>query len=101
MRTLTLNSIRQNPWNVLLQKIPPQPGPLLLKAALMAAEYCYNSDRLLMEAATDGRLRFYLRDATRIRKAYDESETWCEAASYKLDEISNLFDEEFGEDPNL
>jgi hypothetical protein len=101
MRTLTLNSIRQNPWNVLLQKMPPQPGPLLLEAAFMAAEYCYNSDRMLMEAATDGRLRFYVRDTNKIAEAHDECRTWSEAACYKLEEISDLLEQEFGEAQSL
>jgi len=97
MGTLTINSIRSNPFNVLLQELPERPGRLLLELAYIAATYYRDSERLLMEAAADGRLRFYVRNPNNIRKAYDECEVCHDAACYKMDEISNIFENEFDE----
>ena len=51
MPILTIEAIRENPWNVLSQKLPPNSSLLLLRLARMAADYCRRSENLLMFAA--------------------------------------------------
>jgi hypothetical protein len=54
MSILTIEAIRENPWNVLSQELPPNPSWLLLRLARMAADYCRRSENLLMFAASYG-----------------------------------------------
>jgi hypothetical protein len=54
MPELTIEAIRENPWNVVTHTLPTQPPEVLLEAAFLAAEYCRNSEYMLMHAARDG-----------------------------------------------
>jgi hypothetical protein len=54
MPILTIEAIRENPWNVLSHELPPNPSLLLLRLARMAADYCRRSENLLMFAVLDG-----------------------------------------------
>ena len=54
MPILTIEAIRENPWNVLSQELPPNPSLLLLRLARMAADYCRRSENLLMFAVLYG-----------------------------------------------
>jgi hypothetical protein len=54
MPILTIEAIRQNPWNVLSHELPHDPSLLLLRLARMAADYCRRSENLLMFAVPDG-----------------------------------------------
>jgi hypothetical protein len=50
MPTLTLEAIRQNPWNVITQDLPSDPSQLLLRAARLAASYCREAEYMLVVA---------------------------------------------------
>ena len=50
MAMLTIEAIRENPWNVLTHKLPDACGPLLLEVAWLAADYCRKSESLLVNA---------------------------------------------------
>jgi hypothetical protein len=54
MPILTIEAIRENPWNVLSHELPPNPSLLLLRLARMAADYCRRSENLLMFAVSHG-----------------------------------------------
>ena len=54
MPTLTIEAIRTNPLSVLTHTLPSNPTKLLLKAALLAADYCCRTEYILMEAAREG-----------------------------------------------
>jgi hypothetical protein len=50
MPILSLEAIRENPWNVLSHDLPNQCPPLLLEIAWLAADYCGKSESLLVNA---------------------------------------------------
>jgi hypothetical protein len=50
MPILSLEAIRENPWNVLSHELPDQCQPLLLEIAWLAADYCSKSESLLLNA---------------------------------------------------
>ena len=52
---MTVEAIRENPWNVIAQPLPQFPSRLLLEVACRAARYCVASEHHLMEAARGGR----------------------------------------------
>jgi hypothetical protein len=54
MPILTIEVIRENPWNVVTHTLPAQATELLLETAYLAADYCRNSEYTLMHAARDG-----------------------------------------------
>jgi hypothetical protein len=54
MTVVTLEAIRENPWNVLNGALPANPSKLLLEVAYHAANYCVVSEYAVMEAARDG-----------------------------------------------
>ena len=54
MPTLTIEAIRENPWNVVTHILPPDPTSLLLEVASLAAAYCRVSECTLMMAAREG-----------------------------------------------
>lgn len=54
MPTLSLDSIRETPWSVLTDCLPPDPSPLLLRAAALAASYLRRSEYVFMVAARVG-----------------------------------------------
>jgi hypothetical protein len=54
MPELTIEAIRENPWNVITHTLPVEASPVLLEAAYLAAVYCRNSEYMLMHAAHDG-----------------------------------------------
>jgi hypothetical protein len=97
MLTLTLEALRENPWNVVTYKLPSHPKPLLVNAAYLAAEYCHKSEYLFMVAARDGS---YIPHGweTWLDKghAWDESEARACHARQRLEEILDLGQKEFG-----
>jgi hypothetical protein len=54
MPVLTIEDIRNNPWNVLTHQLPEKPDTLLLEIARVAAEYCRLSEAMLTDAVRDG-----------------------------------------------
>ena len=89
MPILTLEAIRQNPWNVLTHELPSDPAELLLKAAQLAATCCRQIDVEIL-------------DATRDNSTSAPSSEMCEAADHflkanrKIGEIIGLLEEKFG-----
>jgi hypothetical protein len=91
MPKLTIEAIRENPWNVVTYMLPTRPMPLLLKAAYLAADYCRNGEYLLMMAARDG---FYTphgwKAASDSPDVHEEFEARGLNADRRLNEIYNL-----------
>jgi len=54
MKELTIEAIRENPWNVLTHELSRFHTEPLLRAACLAADYCCQSEHLLMQAAREG-----------------------------------------------
>ena len=54
MTILTIDAIRENPWNAVYRELPEHPDGLLLKAAFCAVHYCRHSEFALMLAARQG-----------------------------------------------
>ena len=98
MPTLTLEAIRENPWNVVDHELPEHPSALLLRFAHFAAYYCRMSEMILMTAA---RLGFYQPRGWRFRlndpDVHEESEPRSCDSDRTLEEICELFEAVFGE----
>ena len=54
MPILTIEALRENPWNVMSRELPPRPAPVLVTLALMAAHYGQSSEEMLAFAARHG-----------------------------------------------
>jgi hypothetical protein len=93
MPILTIEAIRENPWNVLSQELPPNPSLLLLRLARMAADYCRRSENLLMFAAHAGD---YIPVEWEESSDSPDAHEFSEALAFKADEkyraICELFD---------
>jgi len=91
MPVLTIEAIRQNPWNVLTHELPADPGELLLTAARLAATYCRDGEFLLATAARDGGyVPAWWDDTDATPDAHEESEQLSYRADDVLSEISEL-----------
>ncbi len=53
MPTLTIEAIRENPWNITTHGLPDRCEPLLLEIAWLAADYCRKSESLLTNAVRE------------------------------------------------
>lgn len=95
--TLTLEAIRKNPWNVLTHQLPPEPSSFLLEVAVFAAEYCADSEYMLMQAARDDRYtpRWWRPDCI-CPDAHEESEERGLRAANKRDEIRDVYAKIYG-----
>jgi hypothetical protein len=93
MTIVTLEALRENPWNVLTGALPANPSELLLELAYHAANYCVVSEHALMEAARDGSYApsWWTPDEV-CPDAHEESEDRWSAARNKFDEICRLRD---------
>ncbi len=98
MSIMTLEAIRENPWNVIALPLPARPERILLEAAYLAADYCRRSEALLMNAARTGdytpRGWNMSDDGPDI---HEESEARGDSADRRLAEICALMEKEFGE----
>ena len=54
MPSITIDSIRENPWNAVEQDVPPDADCYLLQVAMNAANYCETSECGFMLAAING-----------------------------------------------
>jgi hypothetical protein len=54
MPILTIQAIRENPWNVLKYELPREDCPLLFEVAWLAADYCRKSASRLTNAVRRG-----------------------------------------------
>lgn len=98
MPILTLEAIRQNPWNVLTHELPSDPSDILLRAARLAAIYCRESEYLFMVSARDGEYApAWWTGSEDDPDAHEESEGRSYDANYKLIEICGLLGEEIEE----
>ena len=97
MSTLTIEAIRKNPWNAVARRLPAHPDELLLELAYLATNYCRSSEYRLMLAARAG---IYTPLGWLPERAFpdvhEESEIYACAADFKLFEICDRYEEEFG-----
>jgi hypothetical protein len=91
MRTLELEDLRKNPWNVMLQPLPKHPTRLLLILAQVAATCCRQFAEEAMEElkATYGDYEF---QCDEFKAAVDD---WWRAHR-KIGEIIGLLEDRFG-----
>jgi hypothetical protein len=95
MPTLTLEAIRQNPWNVLTNNMPSDPSELLLRTARLAASYCRQSEYLFVLAARDGDYApAWWTGGEDDPDVHEESEGRSYDADKKLAEIDGLLGED-------
>jgi hypothetical protein len=91
MPMLTIETIRENPWNVVTLDLPRSPTPLLLELANLAAEYCRASEYMLMLAAREG---VYVPDGWEpgghCGDVHEESQDRCHEADMQVKRIHNL-----------
>jgi predicted transcriptional regulator len=94
MPTLTLEAIRQNPWNVLTHDLPSDPSHLLLRVARLAASYCREAEYMLVLAIRAGDyVPAGWTGGENDSDAHEASEGRCYEADDKLTEIDALFGE--------
>jgi len=79
MPVLTLEAIRQNPWNVLTHDLPSDASELLLKAAQLAATCCRQIEFETLALAS-------------AHTSLDR----CSKAHRKIGEICGLLEDRFG-----
>jgi hypothetical protein len=98
MPTLTIEAIRDNPWNLITHELPEHPTELLLHLAIEAADYCRNSEYVLMEAAREGRYDPpNWRPSDEYPDAHEAYEARAIEADWKFDELRCLRQKLFGE----
>ena len=97
MPILTIEAIRENPWNVVEHELPTRPEELLLEVAYLAADYCRRAEFLLMEAARERR---YVppgwEPVGNHEDVHEENEGRSVQADFKLQEICDLCEKEYG-----
>jgi hypothetical protein len=89
MPTLTLEAIRQNPWNAVTHDLPAHPSHQLLTLAQLAAACCRQIEADLVLATDDG-------DATISTPETRDSTDRFLKANRRIGEICGLFEEHFG-----
>jgi hypothetical protein len=91
MPILTLEAIRQNPWNVITHDLPSDPTPLLLRTARLAASYCREAEYTLVVAARNGDYApAWWTGSENEPDGHEESEGRSYEADDKLSEIDAL-----------
>jgi hypothetical protein len=90
MPVLTLEAIRQNPWNVLTHDLPAEPSRLLLNVAQLAAATCRQIESDLFATACDE-----APDSPLDAEARDIADRFFKA-NRKIGEICCLLEEIFG-----
>jgi hypothetical protein len=95
MPTLTLEAIRDNPWNVITHDLPSDPSELLLRTARLAASYCREAEYMLVVAVRAGEyVPAWWTGGEDDPDAHEESEGRSYEADDKLTEIDALLGEE-------
>jgi hypothetical protein len=96
MPILTLEAIRENPWNVVTNTLPTNPAMFLLEIAYFAADYCRRSETKLMMAARKG---IYTPPGWEAGNdspdVHEENEARSWSADFRLLEICDLLEREF------
>jgi hypothetical protein len=95
MPILTIEAIRENPWNVMNREyeLPDNPTRLLLEVAHFAAAYCRDSESFLVHAARE--LRYvpaWWQPGKESPDIHEDSEAQSDAAERKLQEIGDLYE---------
>jgi hypothetical protein len=88
MPTLTVEAIRENPWNVMTHDIPFSPALILLSSAYLAAT-CYR--RILAEMLDDSRADLSLPPPPEM----SETVSRLSRADQKIVEICARFEKEY------
>ena len=94
---LTVDAIRDNPWNAVTLPLPKRPSRLLVILAFYAADYCRVSEGLIVEAAR--RLRYVppgWRPRTCQPDIHEDSENRAHAADIRCEEIDDVCLKLFG-----
>ena len=96
MPLLTIDIIRENPWNVTTHTLPPRPSLVLFELALFAAAYCRDSENLLMRATRAGDCvpTGWDSDCDVQPDIHEESEDRSWEADVALSEILGCYDDE-------
>ncbi|HEY1745718.1 MAG TPA: hypothetical protein VGG11_02985 [Xanthobacteraceae bacterium] len=98
MTELTIEAIRENPWNGVTLPLPQFPTELLLEVACRAAEYCAASEYHLMEAARRGSyIPNWFNTDEICPDVHEESEERWLRAEVRLDEIGTVYERNYGE----
>ena len=97
MPTMTIEAIRENPWNAVDHELPEVADRLLLDVAYRAAVYCMTSEYELMNAARAGEYMpagWYASDCPDV---HEESEDQWLRARERSEAISVRHWEQFGD----
>ena len=98
MPILTIEAIRENPWNVVTHTLPTSPERLLLEVAYLATHYCRQGEYVLMTAARDGDYTPEGWEATTDSPdVHEESEARSFEADQRLQAICDLYEKQFDE----
>ena len=88
---LTVEAIRENPWNAVTLPLPKRPSRLLIILAFYAADYCRASEGLIIESAHRARyLPFRWRPRAGQPDIDEECENRANAADLRCEEIDTL-----------
>ena len=90
MPTLTIEAIRENPWNVMTHELPEHPSRVLLLVAQFAATCCRQIESEMIDALHDSS------EQTWLRPEYSEALDQWSRAHRKIGEIIFLLSDEFG-----
>jgi hypothetical protein len=91
MPILSIEAIRENPWNAVTHSLPSHPTSFFLELVHLAATYCRTSEYLLMTGARDGSYTPHGWEANDNHPdAHEESEARSCEADRRLAEICHL-----------
>jgi hypothetical protein len=98
MTLLTIEALRENPRNVILQELPQHPSRVLVRLALMAADYVRRTEGMLMWSARKGTYTpAWWRPGEIQPDVHEDSEQWLLNANDKFEQIALLLADEFCE----
>jgi hypothetical protein len=99
MTTLTLDAIRNNPWNAVTQELPRRPPWFLLQAAYCAANYCRTAEYGFLILGRDGLYAPHgWRPSANCPNASDPCLQRGDAAHRRLEEVRRIYKRRFDED---
>ncbi len=90
MPILTIEAVRENPWNVMSHKLPEHPSRLLLVIAQFAATCCRQIAGEMIDALND------VSEEAWLSPEYNQAMDQWSRAHRKIGEICFLLRDEFG-----
>lgn len=89
---LSVELIRENPWNAIYLPLPSDPNKPLLDLAIIAADYCRSSERLVLDECRQS--RDYLDPVPSfVEELIEKLEHSCECTHDKWKELLFLYHE--------